>query len=73
MHRLISQSRLIKVDIIIIIEATAIQPEAFRDNNYDDGRMNDDLNNNGEVADWILLSCLTNTCIPVLYMHSKAF
>ena len=51
MHRLISQSRLIKVDIIIIIEATAIQPEAFRDNNYDDGQMNDDLNNNGEIAD----------------------
>ena len=50
-HRLISQSRLIKVDIIIIIEATAIQPEAFRDNNYDDGQMNDDLNNNGEIAD----------------------
>ena len=49
-HRLISQSRLIKVDIIII-ETTAIQPEAFRDNNYDDGQMNDDLNNNGEIAD----------------------
>ena len=27
---------------IIIIEATAIQPAAFRDNNYDDGQMNDD-------------------------------
>ena len=56
-----------------IIEATAIQPEAFRDNNYDDGQMNDDLNNNGEIAYWILLSCLTNTCIPVFSMHSKAF
>jgi hypothetical protein len=38
-------------NVDIIIEATAIQPEAFRNNNYDDGQMNDDLNKNGEIAD----------------------
>ena len=69
-HRLISQSW---SNVDIIIEATAIHPEAFRNNNYDDGQMNDDLNENGEIADWIILSCLTNTCIPVFSMHSKAF
>ena len=68
-----SYHNLVWSNVDIIIEATAIQPEACRDNNYDDGQMNDDLNKNGEIADWIILSCLTNTCIPVFSMHSKAF
>ena len=33
--------------------------------------MNDDLNNNGEIADWILLSCLTNTCIRYTFKFDE--